>query len=250
MVRTPVNSCVKPMSRPSANWSTSAIMRLSVSPEGWLSRYASGSRCRWENAWRRTSRVTQKQTRLWMAVMTHCKTAVSPASTAILTARLPTAAKLTCRGRRSGRLRRRPEWGYRACPPRWPRPAARTQAAAADTVRGFLSRAAAPRRMYASRCARLPLLLRPADLLIDQAGVFSSACVPSPAMRPSSSTTILSACRMDDTRCEISTTVGFHGSRASALRSAASVAKSSAEALSSRMRSSGLRTSARAMVSR
>ena len=57
-------------------------------------------------------------------------------------------------------------------------------------------------------------------------------------------------CRMDDTRCEISTTVGFHGSRASALRSAASVAKSSAEALSSRMRSSGLRTSARAMVSR
>ena len=50
MVRTPVNSCVKPMSRPSANWSTSAIMRLSVSPEGWLSRYASGSRCKWENA--------------------------------------------------------------------------------------------------------------------------------------------------------------------------------------------------------
>ena len=38
MVKTPVNSCVKPMSRPSANWSTSAIMRLSVSPAGWLSR--------------------------------------------------------------------------------------------------------------------------------------------------------------------------------------------------------------------
>ena len=54
---------------------------------------------------------------------------------------------------------------------------------------------------------------------------------------------------MEDTRCEISTTVGFHGRCASALRSAASVAKSSAEALSSRMRMAGLRTSARAIVS-
>ena len=32
MVSTPVKNCVKPMSRPSANWSTSAIMRLTISP--------------------------------------------------------------------------------------------------------------------------------------------------------------------------------------------------------------------------
>ena len=38
MVRTPLNSCVKPISRPSAKVSTSATMRLTISPEGWLSR--------------------------------------------------------------------------------------------------------------------------------------------------------------------------------------------------------------------
>ena len=38
MVMTPVNSWVKPMSRPSANWSTSAMMRLTIWPVGWLSR--------------------------------------------------------------------------------------------------------------------------------------------------------------------------------------------------------------------
>ena len=38
MVSTPLNSCVKPISRPSAKVSTSATMRLTISPEGWLSR--------------------------------------------------------------------------------------------------------------------------------------------------------------------------------------------------------------------
>ena len=38
MVSTPLNSWVKPMSRPSAKVSTSATMRLTISPEGWLSR--------------------------------------------------------------------------------------------------------------------------------------------------------------------------------------------------------------------
>ena len=38
MVRTPVNSCVKPISRPSANWSTSAMTRLTTSPVGCRSR--------------------------------------------------------------------------------------------------------------------------------------------------------------------------------------------------------------------
>ena len=37
IVSTPVNSWVKPISRPSANWSASAITRLTVSPWGWLS---------------------------------------------------------------------------------------------------------------------------------------------------------------------------------------------------------------------
>ena len=37
IVSTPENSWVKPISRPSANWSASAITRLTVSPWGWLS---------------------------------------------------------------------------------------------------------------------------------------------------------------------------------------------------------------------
>ena len=38
MVITPVKSCVKPMSKPSAKVSTSPITRLTVSPCGWASR--------------------------------------------------------------------------------------------------------------------------------------------------------------------------------------------------------------------
>ena len=45
MVMTPVNSWVKPMSRPSANWSTSAMTRLTICPVGWPSRYFRGSFC-------------------------------------------------------------------------------------------------------------------------------------------------------------------------------------------------------------
>ena len=37
MVRTPVNSWVKPMSSPSENWSMSAMIRLMMSPDGWAS---------------------------------------------------------------------------------------------------------------------------------------------------------------------------------------------------------------------
>ena len=38
IVKMPLNSWVKPTSRPSAKVSTSATMRLTMSPEGWLSR--------------------------------------------------------------------------------------------------------------------------------------------------------------------------------------------------------------------
>ena len=38
MVSRPENNWVKPISRPSAKVSTSAIIRLTISPEGWLSR--------------------------------------------------------------------------------------------------------------------------------------------------------------------------------------------------------------------
>jgi len=38
MVSSPVNSWVKPISKPSAKVSTSATIRLTMSPEGWLSR--------------------------------------------------------------------------------------------------------------------------------------------------------------------------------------------------------------------
>ncbi len=37
MVMTPVKSWVKPIRRPSANWSTSAITLLTISPAGWES---------------------------------------------------------------------------------------------------------------------------------------------------------------------------------------------------------------------
>ena len=57
MVITPVKSWVKPMSRPSANVSTSEIMRLTVSPEGWASRYRRGSLWMWAKASRRMSRT-------------------------------------------------------------------------------------------------------------------------------------------------------------------------------------------------
>ena len=42
MVATPVKSWVNPISSPSANWSTSAITRLTISPLEWLSIYLSG----------------------------------------------------------------------------------------------------------------------------------------------------------------------------------------------------------------
>ena len=37
IVSTPENSWVKPISRPSANWSASAMTRLTISPWGWAS---------------------------------------------------------------------------------------------------------------------------------------------------------------------------------------------------------------------
>ena len=43
IVITPVKNCVNPISRPSANWSTSAITRLTISPYECPSMYLSGS---------------------------------------------------------------------------------------------------------------------------------------------------------------------------------------------------------------
>ena len=58
IVTAPVNSCVKPSSRPSANWSTSAMTRLTTSPVGWLSMYFSGRIVSLWKASLRMSRMT------------------------------------------------------------------------------------------------------------------------------------------------------------------------------------------------
>ena len=50
IVTTPVNSWVNPISRPSANWSTSATTRLTISPCEWPSRYFRGSSWILQNA--------------------------------------------------------------------------------------------------------------------------------------------------------------------------------------------------------
>ena len=59
MVMSPVNSWVKPIKSPSANWSTSAITRLTISPVGCPSRYLRGSFCRCRKASLRMSRTTR-----------------------------------------------------------------------------------------------------------------------------------------------------------------------------------------------
>ena len=71
-----------------------------------------------------------------------------------------------------------------------------------------------------------------------------------PTAWPSSSTMMVSAYRMEEARWDTMNTVGPPSISRMARRSLASVAKSKALALSSRMRISGLRTKARAMVSR
>ena len=59
MVMTPVNSWVKPIKRPSANWSTSAMTRLTTSPVGRPSMYFKGSRWSLRKASLRMSRTTR-----------------------------------------------------------------------------------------------------------------------------------------------------------------------------------------------
>ena len=58
IVSTPVNSWVKPISRPSLNCSTSVVMRLIASPGRWASIYLSGRISSWPNARTRISRTT------------------------------------------------------------------------------------------------------------------------------------------------------------------------------------------------
>ena len=67
----------------------------------------------------------------------------------------------------------------------------------------------------------------------------SSSCVPMPTIRPSSRTTIRSACMIVPTRWATMITVAPPSSRSRAARSRASVAKSSAEKLSSKTKMSG-----------
>ena len=59
MVITPVKSWVKPMSKPSANWSTSAMTRLTTSPVGWPSMYFKGRIWIFRKASFRMSRTTR-----------------------------------------------------------------------------------------------------------------------------------------------------------------------------------------------
>ncbi len=59
MVNTPEKSCVAPMSRPSENVSTSAMTRLTRSPDAWESKYDRGSAWIFLIAAFRKSRDTQ-----------------------------------------------------------------------------------------------------------------------------------------------------------------------------------------------
>ena len=72
------------------------------------------------------------------------------------------------------------------------------------------------------------------DLPVGRAGASSSPCVPRPTMRPSSSTRIWSASMMVDTRWATTTFTASMMTGASAARSRASVARSSAENESSK----------------
>ena len=78
----------------------------------------------------------------------------------------------------------------------------------------------------------------------------SSAWVPKPLIRPSSSTRMRSACSTEDTRWAMMNFVVSGISSAKARRILASVAVSTAEVESSRMRTLGFFSRARAMHSR
>ena len=83
MVSTPENSWVKPISRPSAKVSTSATIRLTMSPEGWLSRYERGRVWIFRMAALRRSRLTAKVMRLLQTLSSHCAKAATTATTMI-----------------------------------------------------------------------------------------------------------------------------------------------------------------------
>ena len=58
IVSTPEKNCVNPIKRPSANWSTSAITRLTISPYDCASIYLRGSFCNFSIASSLISLVT------------------------------------------------------------------------------------------------------------------------------------------------------------------------------------------------
>ena len=78
MVTIPVKNWVKPIKRPSANWSTSAITRETISPVGWESRYDTGSVSIFVNALSLMSRITLKVILLLHTFMSHCASATTP----------------------------------------------------------------------------------------------------------------------------------------------------------------------------
>ena len=96
MVSTPVNSWVKPISRPSLNVSTSAITRLTRSPEGWLSRYFRGSLWIFSMAALRSSLETLNTIRLLHRLISHCTRAEAAVSVMIQTAARTIPSKSTC----------------------------------------------------------------------------------------------------------------------------------------------------------
>ena len=100
MVSSPVNSWVKPISKPSLNCSTSVVMRLMASPGRWASIYFSGSTSRWPNALTRMSRTTWNVMRLLTTFISHWASDVQAIVAAMATASLATPAKSTCPGPR------------------------------------------------------------------------------------------------------------------------------------------------------
>ena len=100
IVRTPVNSWVKPMRSPSENWSMSAIRRLMISPWEWESMYFNGRLSIFANARTRISFTTRYVIVLLIWLISHWATAVTAIITPIFKRILLISAKSTFPGAR------------------------------------------------------------------------------------------------------------------------------------------------------
>ena len=98
MVHTPVKNWVKPIRRPSASWSTSAITRLMISPEGCRSIYERGSFSIFAKTSFLSFSATPQVIRLLMTLTAHCDRPSVPANMPMRTHTENTSPKSTAPG--------------------------------------------------------------------------------------------------------------------------------------------------------